>query len=98
MRHQGGLIGRDDGRSARWTLGAVAQHVVGEDQRHHRFDDGHGPWSDAGIVAATGVEDRFLPLAVDSLLLPHDGRCGFEGDPSDYRLAVGYPARRQYRL
>ncbi len=44
------------------VLGAVAQEVVGEHERHHGLAHGHGANADAGIVAALGDDLGLVAL------------------------------------
>src|SRR3546814_21030525 len=43
--------------SAIAALGAVEQFLVGQHQRHHRFDHRHAANADAGVVAALGHDE-----------------------------------------
>src|SRR6185437_14048957 len=54
------------------ALRAMAQHVVGEDRRHHRFADRHGADTDAGIVAALGLYLDLLAVRVDAFFRQED--------------------------
>src|SRR5256885_342645 len=71
------------------ALRAVQQLLVGEDQRHHRFDNRRGADADARIVPALGDDLRFVPFAVDRRHRRQDRRGRLEGDAHDHRL----PAR-----
>ena len=53
------------------ALGAVAQRVVHQHQRQHRFGDGRGADADAGVVAAVGFHQT---PAVPSRSIERRGR------------------------
>jgi len=70
----------------------LAQEVVGQNQGHHGFDDGHRAWKHAGVVTAARLENRGIAVDVHCLLFAQDGGHGFEGGAHDDVLAVGNAA------
>src|SRR3546814_12132305 len=76
--------------SALAALGAVEQFLVGQHQRHHRFDHRHAANADAGVVAALGHDVRRLALAGDGFARDQDraGRLDGDADLDDRKSVV----------
>ena len=70
----------------------LPQRQIGQHQRRHGLDDGHGPRHHAGIVAAPSRPARRPSPRSPPSLRPADGGRRLEGHPEDDRLAVGDPA------
>ena len=71
----------------------MAESVVCEDERHHRFADRHCADADAGVVAAFGHDLGFVAFDIDRLARRENGRGGFHRETDDNRLAGRNPAK-----
>lgn len=68
------------------------EHLVHDDERRHRLNDGHRTGHDTGIVPPTGSELAGSPVVLRSLLLLRDRRGRLEADAEVDVLPVRDPA------
>ncbi len=66
----------------------MPQKMIAQHQVCHGFHDGNGAGKNAGVVTATGFQDRVFMLTAHGGLRLQDGGGGFEGDAEDDVLSV----------
>ncbi len=76
----------------------MAQEMVSQHHRHHRFADRHCPDADAGIVPALGDDFGVLVVRRHRLARRDDRRGRLDREAADDRIAVGDAAQDTARL
>lgn len=80
-----GRLGRDRARKLREQVlralaGVLGHEGINDNERRHRFDDGDGTGSNAGVVATLGLEGALLQTVGSSSLSLADGGSGLESN------------------